>query len=415
MSEVLTAGGGRSASILLDLAKSPNVGSGNLAAALQEITEAAATVLDVERASVWLYSPDRREIRCIDLFSTTIREHTAGTRLVADDYPRYFEALDENRAIAADDAHTDWRTREFSAGYLTPLGINSMLDAPLRVGGEMIGVVCHEHIGAARHWSTEEESFAGSIADYAALAIQANELRSAREVAQAASRAKSAVLANLSHELRTPLNVIIGFSELLREKAESPTAEKLATIESAGRTLLAMIDELLEIAALEAGLTSLDWEAFSLERLVQSIVAEMRIPIEAKGNRLEMGGAAPSLVMNGDPGKLWRVLWNLLDNANKFTEQGTIELAVEPLPGNRVRFVVRDTGIGIAPEHLPTIFESFVQADASFRRRHRGAGLGLAITRRLCELMGGTIEARSTLGEGSTFIVEIGERSSFAR
>lgn len=403
------------ASILLDLAKSPNVGSGNLGAALHEITEAAAKVLDVERASVWLYSPDQREIRCIDLFNATTREHTAGNRLVSDDYPRYFEALHENRTIPADDAHTDWRTCEFSAGYLTPLGINSMLDAPLRVGGEMIGVVCHEHIGPARHWSMEEESFAGSIADYAALAIQANELRSAREEAQEASRAKSAVLANLSHELRTPLNVIIGFSELLREKAESPAAEKLGTIERAGRTLLAMIDELLEMASLEAGLTNLDWETFSLEGLVLSIVAEARTAIEAKGNRLELRGAVPSLVMNGDPGKLWRVLWNVLDNANKFTEKGTIELAVETLPGNRVRIVVRDHGIGIAPAHLSSIFEPFDQVDATFRRRHRGAGLGLAITRRLCELMGGTIQATSTLGEGSTFIVEIGERRSFAR
>lgn len=414
MTEVGSQPAQSASSILLDLAKSPNVGSGNLGPALREITEAAARVLEVERASIWLYSRDRREIRCIDLFLAATGAHTSGTVLVADEYPRYFEALDENRVIPANDALTDWRTREFSAGYLTPLGISSMLDAPLRVGGEMIGVVCHEQVGPARQWSTEEEHFAGSIADYAALAIQANELRAAREAAQEASRAKSVLLANLSHELRTPLNSIIGFSELLKERAEGGTESKLAAIENAGRTLLAMIDELLEMASLEAGLTRLDWQPMSLEGLVAMIVESAR-SLMTKGNRLEVRGEIPPMRMNGDPEKLWRVLWNLLDNANKFTDGGTIELSVEPLAGNRVRFMIRDQGIGIAPEHLATIFEPFVQADSSIRRRQGGTGLGLAIARRLCELMGGTIEARSTPGEGSTFIVEIGDRRSFDR
>ncbi len=395
------------ASILLDLARSPNVGSGNLAEALREITEAASRALDVARASIWLYSNDKREIRCIDLYLTEAGSHTSGVVLLARDYPGYFNALTENRTIPAHDAHSDPRTREFSAGYLTPLGINSMLDAPLRLGGQMIGVVCHEHVGPARTWSLDEQNFAGSIADYTALAMQANELRLAREAAQEASRAKSALLANLSHELRTPLNSIIGFSELLRERSDPPTAAKLATIESAGRTLLAMIEELLEMASLEAGLTHLDRQPYDLQSLIEAIAGSARIAIEKQGNHFEVSSPIPSMKLYGDSEKVWRMLWNLLDNANKFTERGTVTLAVDRIADDRVRFAIRDTGVGIAPEHLTTIFQPFVQADPSLRRRHGGAGLGLAITQRLCDLMGARIEAESAPGKGSTFTVTI--------
>ncbi len=394
------------ASILLDLARSPNVGTGNLSEALREITEAASRALEVARASIWLYSSDKRDIHCIDLYLSENGTHTSGVALFAKDYPGYFQALLENRTIPAHDAHSDPRTREFSAGYLTPLGINSMLDAPLRVGGQMIGVVCHEHVGPARTWTLDEQNFAGSIADYTALAMQANELRLAREAAQEASRAKSALLANLSHELRTPLNSIIGFSELLRERADPPTAAKLATIESAGRTLLAMIEELLEMASLEAGLTQLDRQAYDLQSLIEAIAGNAQVAIEKQGNRFEVS-PVPSMKLYGDSEKVWRILWSLLDNANKFTHRGTVTLTVDKVGDDRVRFAIGDTGVGIAPEHLTTIFQPFVQADPSLRRRHGGAGLGLAITRRLCDLMGATIEAESELGKGSTFTVTL--------
>ncbi len=395
------------ASILLDLARSPNVGTGHLSEALREITEAASRALDVARASIWLYSPDRREIRCIDLYLAEGGTHTSGAVLLASDYPEYFEALTQNRTIPAHEAHNDPRTHEFSAGYLTPLGITSMLDAPLRVGGQMIGVVCHEHVGPPRTWSLDEQNFAGSIADYTALAMQANELRLAREAAQEASRGKSALLANLSHELRTPLNSIIGFSELLRDRADAATAPKLATIESAGRTLLAMIDELLEMASLEAGLTHLDQQAYDLESLIEALAGTARVAIEKHANQFEVTSPIPSMKLYGDSEKVWRMLWNLLDNANKFTHRGTVTLTVEKVGDSRVRFVVRDTGVGIAPEHLAIIFQPFVQADPSLRRRHGGAGLGLAITSRLCDLMGATLEAESELGRGSAFTVTI--------
>ena len=413
------------AGALLELARSQNVGSGNLAAALSEITEAAARALEVERASVWLYSPDKSEIRCIDLYQATQHIHSDGIVLQASHYPRYFDALKENRAIPADDAHTDWRTREFSEGYLTPLGINSMLDAPIHVRGEMVGVVCHEHVGPARRWSFEERGFAGSIADYTALAMQASdlarsntqlqreievrvkteaELERARAAAEDANRAKSVFLANLSHELRTPLNSIIGFSELLRERVEPPLVKKLEIIETAGRTLLSMINELLEMASLEAGLATLEWQTFDLRSFLEPLVTDAATVVAAKGNRFHQPSDIPSVPMKADSDKLWRLLWNLVENANKFTTDGSIWFDVSS-DEKEIRFSIRDDGQGIPPELMETIFQPFVQADGSLRRRYGGAGLGLAITRRLCDLMGGRIAAESSVGGGSSFNV----------
>ena len=417
--------------MLLELARSHNVGSGNLDAALREITETAARALGVDRVSIWLYSDARDSINCIDLYIQAGGAHTNGIALAAADYPHYFAALERDRAISAHNAHTDARTHEFSAGYLTPLGINSMLDAPIRVRGQMIGVVCHEHVGPVRHWSSEEESFAGSIADFTALAIQANELaraneqlhseiaarkrteaelRSAREAAEEASRAKSAFLANLSHELRTPLNAIIGFSEILRDSVDPSLVRKIAAIESSGLTLLTMINELLELAALEAGLTTIETDRFDLRDLLERLVSGARLAAEEKGNRFEVSSTFPAIVIHGDAEKLWRILWNLCENAIKFTTQGTITVRAETFTGDGgecARFLIRDEGIGIPSDQLETIFEPFAQGDSSLRRSYGGAGLGLAISRRLCELMGGRIDVESAPGAGSTFVVTL--------
>jgi PAS domain S-box-containing protein len=161
---------------LVDLARSDAVRQ-SLEAAFEQITRAAAETLGIERVSVWLYDADRTAIRCADLYEMAERRHTRGGELRAEDYPSYFAALQTERAIAADDARSDPRTREFKATYLEPLGISSMLDAPIRAAGRMIGVVCHEHVGSPRSWTDDEQRFAGSIADAASLAYEENERR----------------------------------------------------------------------------------------------------------------------------------------------------------------------------------------------------------------------------------------------
>lgn len=152
-----------------------------LEAALRQITEVAAHALDLERVSIWLYNQNRTKITCQDLYERQINEHSDSLELSAIDYPVYFAALSDDRTIAAHDAHNDPRTKEFSESYLTPLGIVSMLDAPIRMLGNNIGVICNEQVGKLRHWSPEEEVFVASISDFVAMAIEAEERRKVRE------------------------------------------------------------------------------------------------------------------------------------------------------------------------------------------------------------------------------------------
>jgi PAS domain S-box-containing protein len=173
--------------VLTQLAKSNALHQGDLKAALKQITEAGVQNIEVERASVWLYDKAQTKIQCLDLFENSRNLHSEGVELAAADFPGYFMALQQEEPIAADDAHTDPRTREFSESYLRPLGINSMLDIPLIIKGETGGVICLEHVGLARQWTPEDVNFARSLADLVSLAIEARERKQA-ELALAESQ-----------------------------------------------------------------------------------------------------------------------------------------------------------------------------------------------------------------------------------
>ncbi|BAZ69732.1 multi-sensor hybrid histidine kinase [Fischerella sp. NIES-4106] len=169
---------------LVQLAKSKTLQQGNLKAALREITEAAAQTIEVERVSVWLYNIDHSKVECVDLYDTITQVHSSGMSLLKANFPAYFQALEEQRSIAAHDACNDNRTQELSEPYLSGFGIASVLNAPIWLGGNLLGVVCHEHIGRIRQWTLEEENFAGSIADFVTLAIEASERKAAQEALQ---------------------------------------------------------------------------------------------------------------------------------------------------------------------------------------------------------------------------------------
>jgi hypothetical protein len=166
---------------LVQLAKSKTLQQGNLNAALREITEAAAQTVEVERVSVWLYNSDRSKVECVDLYDARTKRHSWGMLLLKANFPAYFQALEEQRSIAAHDACNDNRTQELSEPYLSAFGIASVLNAPIWLGGHLVGVVCHEQISRIRQWTVEEENFAGSIADFVTLAIEASERNAAQE------------------------------------------------------------------------------------------------------------------------------------------------------------------------------------------------------------------------------------------
>jgi signal transduction histidine kinase/CheY-like chemotaxis protein len=237
------------------------------------------------------------------------------------------------------------------------------------------------------------------------------ELVIARDQALAASRTKSVFLANMSHELRTPLNAILGFSSLLRDRGTSPQQRHdLDIINRSGEHLLGLINDVLDVAKVEAGRSELVATPCDLGRLIEDVKDMVKPRALQKGLALRVERPEAPLLVRTDPSRLRQVLLNLLNNAVKFTDQGAVTLRVTAAPGVDLRevpvkFEVEDTGEGIASDDQASIFDAFVQGNSE--RRHEGTGLGLTISRQIIELMGGTIQVESVRGQGSRFRVEI--------
>ena len=319
----------------------------------------------------------------------------------------------ERKPHLTNDAQTDplvgdpeWARRE---------GMVAFAGYPLSVDERLLGVVAlfarHPLTGAALQ-------VMGTMASGIALGIERKRgelgLRRAKEEAEAASRSKSTFLANMSHELRTPLNAILGYSEMLQEEAEENGQQALIPdlqkIHGAGKHLLGLINDVLDLSKIEAGKMDLYIENFDVEELVQGVLGTIAPLVEAGENTVRAELSDDLGAMRADSTKVRQSLLNLLSNASKFTERGTIQLRAsrETSEGRDwIVFRVVDSGIGMTPQQIGNLFQSFIQADLSTTRKYGGTGLGLAITRRFCQMMGGDVAVESTLGKGSTFTIRL--------
>lgn len=271
--------------------------------------------------------------------------------------------------------------------------------SPMQVSGKPM------FVGLVRNISTRKQS--------------EKELKLAKFTAESANRMKSEFLANMSHELRTPLNAIIGYSELLKEEAEddgnTDIVQDLNRIHTAGNHLLKLINDVLDLAKIEAGRVELVHEQVSVSALLQELDLLIRHQMDKNANRFEVICDEDINNITSDSSRLRQILLNLLSNAAKFTSKGQVTLAVKREQQRGVEYLafsVSDSGIGMTPEQLDKVFIPFVQADATTTRQFGGTGLGLAICKDLCHIMGGTIDASSEAGKGSTFTVHIPVDSS---
>jgi PAS domain S-box-containing protein len=258
--------------------------------------------------------------------------------------------------------------------------------------------------------SGEVELLDGVVLDISNRRLMEQDLRLAKERAEQAAAARAAFLANMSHEIRTPMNSILGFTDvLLNGELTAPQRRHLDTVRNAGRSLLRLLNAILDTAKLDKGAVELELHDFSLLALTDELSSTMGNAAKAKGLAMSLhyDPALPNWI-HGDELRVRQVLTNLMDNAIKFTSQGGVSLAANlEREGERrmVHFAISDTGIGIAQDRMQAIFEPFVQADASMNRRFGGTGLGTTICKQLVELMGGRLWAESALGKGSTFHV----------
>jgi Amt family ammonium transporter len=312
-------------------------------------------------------------------------------------------------------------------------GIHSTLVLPLLVGGEAVGSLIldsrtpsaftQDHVSVLSGFTEPLASAVRNAQLHAQVVRYAHDLEGlvearTRELQVAnghlaeVSRHKSAFLANMSHELRTPLNSILGFAELLRDRTGGPLTAKQARyadhVHTSGRHLLALINDLLDLSKVEAGKLTLRPEPFDLAEALAAALQEIQPLADTKQLALALDTAAAPGVLTADPIRFKQILYNLLSNAVKFTpEGGRIAMTARTSDhGDVVEIAVTDTGIGIAAEDLPRLFERYTQLGTATTKRFQGCGLGLALTKQLVELHGGTIAVASAgLGQGSTFTV----------
>jgi signal transduction histidine kinase len=385
----------------------------DLKSVLQTLVESAARLCDADNSTIARQEGARFFRAAAFGYSPEFLEYIGALPVEPGRGTLHGRALIEGRVIHVPDVLGDPEYTWAEAQRLG--GFRSMLAVPMLREGVPIGVLGLSR-SEVRPFTDRQIELASTFADQAAIAIENvrlfDEIQDKSRQLEAASQHKSQFLANMSHELRTPLNAIIGVSEMLREDAEAAKqdTEPLDRVLGAGRHLLALINDILDLSKIEAGRMELQLEDFALAPLIDGEVKTIE-PLAAKNaNQVVAHCDAAIGTLHADPMRLRQALLNLLSNANKFTDRGTITIdARQRNEEGRdwVTISVADTGIGMTAEQKGKLFQEFSQADASTTRKYGGTGLGLAISKRFCQMMGGDITVESEVGHGSTFTIRL--------
>ncbi|TAL23169.1 MAG: GAF domain-containing sensor histidine kinase [Aquabacterium sp.] len=383
-----------------------------LRAVFHEAVSDVAQALGVRRVGIWLFAEDRRSIRCDCLYQHPHQELLAGTVLHEQDFPNYFSALQHRRVVAVEDVEGEPITEEFREPYLRPLGISAMLDAPIYRDGEIIGIVCHEHVGAPRHWTPAECEFAAAVAD----TIARLHAESARHLAEHSLEAFHAharqleqagvigrLASGVAHDFKNVLNGVIGFADLIADAA-GPNQQ----VQSLVQGLVKAVDlgnrltqDLLSLGQDRPSRPGVVDVAQVLRRQADLL----RVSADGVGLKLEI--VEPLSRVFIDRAHLERAVLNLVVNARDAMpgHSGRIRVHVQEAhrrtsAGDDALYVmleVADTGVGIPSEIRERLFEPYVTTKGD-----KGTGLGLTLVHRMVALAGGFIEVDSELGEGTS-------------
>lgn len=386
---------------------------GDMQTIMKMATEEGAKTLNVERASIWFLHEQGSELVCEQLHDRRGNPQDMGLRIRAADYPAYFEAIENSRILAVNNAREDSRTRGFTEHYFKPLGIVSMMDVPIRLHAKLLGVMFFEHVGTVREWTLEEQDFAASLADMIALQVESNERRKLERALAKANEHLAETVRDLrrsnkelqdfayvaAHDLKAPLRGIGTLTDWIAsdyaDKFDDQGRQQLGMLKGRVARLSELIDGILHYS--EIGRVSIRSERVDLNHLVQEVISLLDPPEHVE---IVVNGSLPVVVC--EKPRLSQVFRNLIDNAVKYMDKPNARIEIDCREQQGFwRFSVSDNGPGIDGKYFEKIFQMF--QTLAPRDERESTGIGLAIVKKIVELCGGSVGVESKLGEGTTF------------
>jgi len=386
---------------------------GDLQATMKMATEEAARTLGVEQVSIWFFHEQSSELVCEQSYSLSGKDRGTGLRLRVADYPAYFDAIENSRILAVNDAREDPRTRAFTEHYFEPLRITSMMDVPIRLHAKSLGVMSFEHVGPLREWSLEEQDFAASVADMIALQVESNERRKLERALAKANEHLAETVRDLrrsnkelqdfayvaAHDLKAPLRGIGTLTDWIAsdyaDRFDEQGRQQLRLLKGRVSRLSELIDGILHYS--EIGRVARRQEPVDLNQFLPETIALLNAP-----KHIEVVIEGPLPVVVCEKVRVGQVFRNLIDNAVKYMDkpQGRIVIGCSEQLGFW-RFSVSDNGPGIEAKYFEKIFQIF--QTLAPRDERESTGIGLAIVKKIVELCGGSVWVESNVGQGTTF------------